>query len=533
MSPTYTNKQYDAKKGTHIIMENAQKPKKSFLGYAVIMAAITVVAKFLGLFRDILVANYYGMTMEAVAYDAASRLPVTVFDLVIGGVVTAAFIPVFNSIMVRRGKEDAMKFANSYVNFILIICIIIAAFGMLFAEALVSAIAPGITAEATVLAVKLTRIMFPMIIFTGLAFSFVGILQSMGEYNIPALISLVSNVIMVTYLFTLNTFFGAVGLGVSMIIGWAAQAFVQAPKAHSLGFRYRPTLKIFDRDLLRAAKNSIPILIGTWTVPVCSLINSRYASDIEEGRGMTAIGYANRLYIMLVGIFSFVATNLLFPFFSKAEAEGDRDGAMKMMRTSVKALVYIIAPITVGLILLAVPFTSLVYERGQFGPAETALTATALQGYAVGMIFMAANEVIVKALFAAEKPQVSMISSLVSMAFNIVIVIFLSERFGVGGIALATAISTILNLAINLAVSHKLYICRFNLRDIIDIAVSIISSAAMVPVIMLVSSHVSNSILAIALSVIAAAPVYFAVSLILRSEEAGFIVKGLLKKGKN
>ena len=90
MSPTYTNKQYDAKKGIHIIMENAQKPKKSFLGYAVIMAAITVVAKFLGLFRDILVANYYGMTMEAVAYDAASRLPVTVFDLVIGGVVTGS-----------------------------------------------------------------------------------------------------------------------------------------------------------------------------------------------------------------------------------------------------------------------------------------------------------------------------------------------------------------------------------------------------------------------------------------------------------
>ena len=147
------------------------------------------------------------------------------------------------------------------------------------------------------------------------------------------------------------------------------------------------------------------------------------------------------------------------------------------------------------------------------------------------MIFMAANEVIVKALFAAEKPQVSMISSIVSMAFNIVIVIFLSERFGVGGIALATALSTVLNLAINLIVSHKLYICRFNLRDIIDVAVSIISSAAMIPVILFIASHVTNGILTIVLSVIAAAPVYFTVSLILRSEEAGFIVKGLLKKG--
>ena len=511
-------------------MENNQNKKKSFLGYAVIMAAITVVSKFLGLFRDILVANYYGMGTEAVAYEAASRLPVTVFDLVIGGVVTAAFIPVFNSVLVRRGKKDAMRFANSYVNFILIVCIVIAALGVLFAGQLVSAIAPDIPDEARGLAVGLTKLMFPMIIFTGLAFSFVGILQSMGEYNLPALISLVSNVIMVTYLFTLNKTFGVVGLGVAMVLGWAAQAFVQAPKAYSLGFRYRPTLKIFDSDLLRAAKNSVPILVGTWTTPICALINSRFASGIEDGRGMTAIGYANRLYTMMVGIFSFVATNLLFPFFSRAEAEGDRDSAMKMIRTSVKVLVYIIAPIAVGISLLAEPFTALVYQRGEFTSADTSLTASALTGYAVGMLFMAANEVIVKALFAAERPKVSMISSLISMTVNIILVTFMADLLGVQGIALATAAATALNLAVNAVIAHKLGICRFEWWDLRDAVVSLVSAAAMVPVIMLVNGAVSGGILCILLSVAAAAPVYFAVSLILRSEEAGFIVKGIKSK---
>ena len=183
--------------------------------------------------------------------------------------------------------------------------------------------------------------------------------------------------------------------------------------------------------------------------------------------------------------------------------------------------------------MLATQFTSLVYERGEFTSADTALTATALTGYAVGMIFMASNEVIVKALFAAEKPKVSMISSLISMAFNIVLVIFLADRLGVGGIALATALSTVLNLAINLTVSHRLHVCRFTLRDIIDVAVSIISSCAMIPVIMLVSAHMSNNILAIGLSVLGAAPVYFIVSFILRSEEAGFIISALLKKKKS
>lgn len=513
-------------------MEKNEKKKKGLLSYAAVMAVIILLAKVLGLLRDVLVARFYGTGMEAVAYETASRLPVTIFDLVIGGVVTSAFIPVFNSLLVKKGKSDAMRFANSYMNFILIVCIGIALLGIVFAEILVDAMAPGISAEANVLAVKLTRIMFPMIVFTGLAFSFVGILQSLGEYNIPALISLVSNSIMVVYLFTLNRVFGIVGLALAMLIGWASQALVQVPKAYSLGFRYRPTLKIFDENLIRAAKNSLPILIGTWTTPICNLINSRFASEIEEGRGMTAIGYANRLYTIMVGVFSFVATNLLFPFFSRAEAEGDREGAKRMIRTSVKTLVYIIAPITVGIMLLSEPFTALIYERGEFTASDTALTASALAGYSVGMIFMAANEVIVKALFAAERPKVSMASSLISMAVNVIVVWSFADRLGVGGIALISALATILNLGVNLAVSHKLDVCRFKLRDLLDFAVSVVSSAAMIPAVKLISSAVSGDLPVLVLSVAAAVPVYFVVSLLLRSEEAKFITSALLRRNK-
>ena len=509
-------------------MEKEQK--KGILGYAAVMGIIVVAAKFLGLLRDILVANLYGSGTEAIAYETASRLPVTVFDLVIGGVVSAAFIPVFNSVMVKKGKPDAMGFANSYVNFILLICSAIAAAGIIFARPLVSLIAPDISAEASSLAVGLTRIMFPMIIFTGLAFSFVGILQSLGEFNIPALISLVSNAIMVAYLFCLNRYFGIVGLALAMLIGWMAQAVIQIPKVHSLGFRYRPSLRIFDSELLRAAKSALPILIGTWTTPICNLINTRFASGIEGGRAMTAIGYANRLYTVIVGIFSFVATNLLFPYFSRAEAEGDRSGAERMIRTSIKTLVYIIAPIAAGIMFLSVPFTSLVYERGVCTASDTALTATALSRYAVGMIFMAANEVIVKALFAAERPRISMISSLVSMSFNIVLVTFLADRLGVGGIALASSAATALNLAINLFAAGRAGICRLRLSDLFDILSSVASAAAMLVPIYFIMQAVQSPLSKIVLSVAAGAPVYFIVSVLLRSEEARFITDAVRRK---
>ena len=92
----------------------SEKKKPGLLGYAAVMSVITVVSKLLGLLRDVLVARNYGTNMESVAYVTASRLPTYIFDFVIGGVVTAAFIPVFNSILVKKGKQEAFHYNSSF-----------------------------------------------------------------------------------------------------------------------------------------------------------------------------------------------------------------------------------------------------------------------------------------------------------------------------------------------------------------------------------------------------------------------------------
>ena len=508
----------------------SEKKKPGLLGYAAVMSVITVVSKLLGLLRDILVARSYGTNMESVAYVTASRLPTYIFDFVIGGVVTAAFIPVFNSILVKKGKDEAFRFANSYVNFILIATTAIAAAGILLAGPLVRVLAPDIDAETAALAANLSRIMFPMIIFTGLAFSFVVVLQSMGEYNIPALISLVSNVIMVGYLFTINRFFGIVGLSVAMVIGWAAQAFVQVPKLRGFGYRYRPCLPTFDSSLRQSLKNAVPILIGTWTTPICAIINNRLASSLNEGRAITALDYANRLYIIIVGVFSFVATNLLFPYMSRAEADGDREETTRLIRTSSKALTYIIAPIAVGVALLARPFIAVVYQRGEFTAADTVFTAEALRAYCVGMVFMAINEVIVKSLFAANRPKAPMASSLISMTFNIVLITVLRPWLGVGGIALVSGIATIVNLAVNLIFAAKRRICVFTGRDVLDMLKSVLSAAAMVPYLLFVVPKIGSDVLSLVAGAFGGAAIYLIVSLILFSEEPRLVLGALRSK---
>ncbi|MBE6569821.1 MAG: murein biosynthesis integral membrane protein MurJ [Ruminococcaceae bacterium] len=510
-------------------MDNKQpNTKRSFAGTAVLMGVIILAAKLLGLVRDVLVAGHYGTSMEAVAYETASKLPVTIFDLVIGGVVTSAFIPVFNSLMVKKGKEEAMSFARSYVNFVLCITIILSLLGILFASPLVTFMAPELDSGTHALAVQLTRILFPMIIFTGLAFCFVGYLQSMGEYNIPALISLVSNGIMVAYLLLLDTRCGIVGLAIAMLLGWMAQAAVQIPSVMRLGFTWSIRAPLKTEAIGRAARNTLPILIGTWTGPVCNLINTRLASGIEDGRGITVLGYANRLYTILVGLFSFVATNLLFPYFSRAAASGDDEETDRLMRMSVKTLAYIIAPITVGIILLAEPFVSVIYENGSFTPTDTLMTGEALRCYAVGMIFLAVNEVLVKAFFAAEKTKLPMISSLCAMAVNVAVVALFGEYLGIGGIALVSAGATALNVFINWCFSAGFRLMRFRGADVLDIAKTLFSAFVMIPAVLFASAYTETPILQLVFGAGAGMLVYFPLTLVLRCD----VCRAILQKKK-
>ncbi len=490
------------------------------------MGIIILFSKALGLVRDMLIAGEYGTTVAAQAYETASKLPVTIFDFVLGGVVTAAFIPVYNSLAVKRGKKDALSFAQSYFNLIVLVTVCLSVIGVVFSPALVSFIAPELSAEAATLAASLTRIMFPMVIFVGAAFSFVGFLQSEGEYNIPAVISLVSNLIMVAYLVFLSDKFGVFGLSVAMLIGWAAQAAVQLPAVIRRGFRFKLNAPLYTPEIGRALKNTLPILIATWTVPVCSLINTRLASGIDGGRAINALGYANRLYIIIVGLFSFVATNLIFPKISRAAAGGDTAEGERLTRVSMKTLVFIIAPISAGVAVLATPFISLIYERGEFTAADTLLTAEAMRFYAIGMIFQALSEVLTKSFFAHEKNRLPMISSIISMCVNVGAVLILGDRLGVGGIALITSISSAVNMIINLIFAYRCGIITAHAADYVDIAKSLTMALVMALGVHFTYSRLGGlpQIAAFALAVLVGVVVYAALALILRSESVwGFI----------
>lgn len=470
-------------------MKNAGK---KMLLTAVFMAVATLLSKVLGLARDSMLTAYFGSGLESDAFTTASTIPTMFFDVIIGGVISATFIPVFNDIMSKRGKDDAMKFVNKFVTLIVCISVLIVILGILFRDGLVYLQAPKYDAEKHALTAQLVSIMFPMAIFTGLAFSFVGLLQSFGEYNIPSVISLVSNLAIILYYILFGKKFGIYGLAVTMVIAWSLQFIILIPWIKKFGVKYRPDFKFKDKDIKQTLLLAGPMLISTWVQPLYTLINQRFASNIDSA--VTYIQQSNRLYIIVVGVFSFVVTNLIFPKLAKAVADGNDEEAQKLTVTSMRSIVLVIAPIMAMFIVLSKPIASVIYGYGKMGETGVEAISMLLKFYSVGMLGLGLNEILSKAFFSLHDSKTPMKNSIISMVFNIALAFVLYKLMSTNGLALAAAFGSIINAVLNWYCMAKKYPDMIKKNDIVSMIKSLISAFVMGVAVYAVYGVIGNSL---------------------------------------
>ena len=426
---------------------------KKIMKTASLMVVATLLAKICGMLREILMANAYGTTAGAVAFQTATRLPLLLFDLVIGGVITASFIPVFNEYL-QKDKKQAYDYASSYITMVFLITLAITGVGIAFARPLVSVLAPDLAAQTKDMASALSIIMFPSIIFTGLAFCFVGILQSFKRFLVPAVISLVSNLVAIIYFYTLNTRFGITGLAWAMLIGWSLQLVIQIPTIIRLKFNPFSHMRGHP-GLIKSLKMALPILISTWVVPLSMLVTMQLASYLNQGKAVAALEYSNKLYLIVTGVFSFVITNLIFPYLSRAVVQGESEKVNKITSVALRGAVLVLAPVTVLFFVLARPIISVIYQRGQFSAQDVELTAQALSFYAVGMIGLAANEVLTKVFFAQKNSKTPMYTSVAVFLITVGVSFALYKVMGVSGLALAGAVGATAGALLNYLLMQK------------------------------------------------------------------------------
>lgn len=405
-----------------------------------------MLAKVMGLLREMLVANIYGQGMESDMINTATQIPLLFFDMVLGVAILSTFVPIFNKYIEKDGREAAMGFANNFATIVGLIATAVSVLGIIFAEPLVRLMVPGYgevvgKVEQTA---RLLQILFPSIVFTGLAYIAVGILQSFGEFTIPSLISVVSNGVMILYLIIFGNKLGLVGVAVSMLIAWALQLIVQIPHLIKFGYRYRYRLDFKDSGIREAALIALPVLISSWVQPLCNVINMSFGSGLGDG-AVSALNWANKIYIIMVGVFAYAITNFIFPKLSRISSGEKKDEFAEVTRSSVGYIIAIITLVCTLFLALPQPIISVVFERGAFTAESAAVTGEALFYYSFGMVGYAICEVLNKSFYALSDGKTPMITSIIGIAVNFLVAALFVGVFkrGVGGLALASAISSV------------------------------------------------------------------------------------------
>lgn len=446
-----------------------------------LMMMITLVGKVLGLVREQFLAALYGNTAEAAAFATASLIPRTFFDAIFASAISASFIPIFNECLKKKGRDEAFRLADSFITLIGLVTVAMMAIGMVGAEPLVKLFAGGLAPETIALSVNLVRMLLPTMLFTAIAFSFVGILQSLDEFNVPAAISVASNSVIILYYVFFNSKFGVYGLTIAFLIGWAMQALVQIPSLWKNGYYYRPRFAFRDEGIRKIGKLMLPVMVSTWIQPINFMINNHYASFLENGdQSVTGLNYANTLYTIVVGVFVLAIANLIFPRLSKISSEGNEKEFGQTLGQTLRSMMFLLVPMMVGLMALSEPIVRLVYQRGEFDETATAITSTVLFFFSLGMIGYGIQAILSRAFYAKQNGKLPFYSGVISIGVNLGLCVLLMKPMGVGGLALASAISSITAATILFIPTMKQYPEVLNKKTIVALGQMALSALAMV-----------------------------------------------------
>ena len=373
------------------------------------MMAATVLSKVLGLLRETMLAAHYGAgNSVAEAFSSALSVPSTFFDILFSAAILGAFIPVYNSF---KGKDDeADNFACIFLNFITLLTGLLALLGIIFARPIINIVTPHL--QDPELAVRIVRILFPMIIFTGMAYTLVGLMQSKGRFFLPALISSISNAGVIIYFLFLDNIFGVNGLAVAYAASWLIQFLTLAIPLHRSGFRFRLRLNLRDEHLKTALKMVLPIMVGSWLSPMTILIGKHFAAPLG---GVAVFNYANQTYIMIAGILVYSICNYVFPTLSRLADEGDDKQFISTVRTGTLTSMAIIVPFMAAVTVLCGQGCAILYMRGQFTAENTADTASLLRIIALAMPAYGVVEIFSRVFYARKKTLFPMLASLVGV----------------------------------------------------------------------------------------------------------------------
>jgi putative peptidoglycan lipid II flippase len=311
---------------------------------------------------------------------------------------------------------------------------------VLAAPLVVRLVAPGFSGETYEIAVVMSRILLPGLMFMGLSGLSAGVLHTKKNFVTPAIVAFPSNLIIIVGAVFFGVRYGIVGLAWATIVGIASQFLIQLPAVARTGVFTRDKLLWKHPGLKKMAVLLPPVLLGGAALELKSIIDRVFGSLLPEG-SIAALNFSNRIYLLPHSILILALLTVIYPTLVELHVEAKVKEFKETLRQGIGLMIVSITPMMAGLIVLRVPVVRLLFERGAFDVAATESTAFALAFYSLGLVGVGWQLLMNRAFYAMKDTVTPMVVTLVLVVMNIVFNWFLIKPLGHGGIALGTALS--------------------------------------------------------------------------------------------
>ena len=434
--------------------------KRQVAGATGFLALSAFLSRALGYVRDAIISGKFGMTGQSDAYIQSFFIPDLLYQLLAGGALAAAFIPVFTNYLATGREEDAWKVFSVVATILLPVVTFFVIAAEVLAVPLSYIAAPGFTQAQLLLVARLTRIVLPAQICFFMGGLLMGVQNAHGRFFGQAVGPLIYNIGIIVGGLLLSNSVGIAGFSWGALAGaLIGNLLLQIFLVKRLGVKYRPSLDVRHPGVVKVGKLLLPVVLGLSLPQLAVRINRVFVSMLGEGR-VLALNNADRVTQAPLGVFAQSAGIALLPTLSAQAAVGDMNAFKSSISLGIRSIVALTLPTSVFMAVLAVPIIRVMYQHGRFTAADTYVTAVALVFYSIGIVGWAAQAVIARAFYALHDTLTPVLTGTVMtvllLASNWVLAGVLEPGgWSHGWIAFTSSVAAILQAVILLAILRK------------------------------------------------------------------------------